>query len=132
MGNLTTANAGSYHIAKILAGRYAPPPVNKSLRLLLAFIILASLFCGYAKADEIGVDKLEHFTVSFALTKGMQWFSTRGLTLKPIDAKIFSAFTVLFVGTLKEYTDREFDSGDMLANVAGVVSASFINLSLDF
>lgn len=84
------------------------------------------------KARAVEIDKVKHFTVAFGLTKGAYWIYHDGLTLPPLQAKIFSAFAVTFISITKEYMDREIDMGDLAADGLGILSASFLNLKFEF
>lgn len=75
------------------------------------------------------LDKTLHFTASYALTTTSYQVYKKTKWKHP---KTMAAITSLAIGCLKEATDREWDGGDMRANVAGVVAGAMFNVVLEF
>lgn len=133
MSNITTANAGSYFIAKSMAGEYAPPPKSDwVLHFMVVIAIVGLLAAGIAKAESFEIDKVKHFGFSFSLQKGGTWLSENAFKFRELDAKIFSGATVFTLGLVKEMSDAHPDTGDIIANALGIVAASIFNLKFDF
>lgn len=78
-------------------------------------------------------DKNLHFIVSFAGTYIGTEMLMLTTDLKPKEALLISATTILVLGLLKEsLMDDKFDGNDMLANTAGVGLASVPFLIIEF
>lgn len=81
-----------------------------ALYLALAFGLSSSLHAN---------DKLMHGAAGYICQDLGQRASRRILRLDRVDAMIFSAFTCVFIGAVKEATDRKPDGGDLIAQVLG-------------
>ncbi|MBM4302918.1 MAG: hypothetical protein FJ116_05310 [Deltaproteobacteria bacterium] len=85
-----------------------------------------------AESSLFATDKAAHFGISFIATETGYGIG-RKLKLSKVESWLLSAVVVNAIGVVKETAiDRQSDSRDILANVAGSVSAGIFVWTFDF
>lgn len=132
--NYTTANAGTYYVARILAGRYAPPrrPLLPALLAVLAALTL--LWPTLAKAEDplSRTDLKAHFGVSSLINTGFYGIYRKTIGMGPYESAWFSLISTTFIGLVKEMNDDQPDEADIWAGVAGSLTSNVLCVTFDF
>jgi hypothetical protein len=94
------------------------------MKYLLA---LALIFSIPAHAD---TDKYAHFGVSYALNQSTYGFFKSRFGRE--DALVIATTATFTVGLAKEVFDGQFDTGDLGANLAGIIASSLCTWTFEF
>ena len=104
------------------------------MRWLFIVVLLLSIGAGPCKAESsmLSTDKAAHFGMAFIATETGYGIG-RKLKLGKVESWLISALAVNALGVVKETAiDKNPDSKDILANVAGSVSAGIFVWTFDF
>ena len=99
-------------------------------------VLLFLLLCGTSFGLE--TDKAAHFGISAVIQTGCYGLMKKAYKLEKEDlwkARLMCAATTLTIGLTKEVFDAKggrLDGGDMLANMAGVGTATFFSWAFEF
>ena len=89
-------------------------------------VVILSYTAPLAHAD-IEPDKKLHFVTSYAIDATLTHVLRK--TKHPL---LYANCLTLLAGVAKEYTDKKFDNGDMVANGLGVLTYSIVHITLEF
>ena len=124
------------HLHQFHSPDHAVPTTRQGIKTL--FLGPSDHIEGHFDEDDcfvFGQDKIVHMGLTFGATMSMHYFLEKGLSIPKPLALFLTVSTVTAIGLGKEYYDwkelnKPFCAADIMANSAGILSASLLILSL--